>query len=55
MRGVYPNLHAPKVRKESEKQTGWFGKVAKELSGEDSKRNAIPVSVFDNGVAGNGV
>jgi hypothetical protein len=23
----------PKVRKESEKQTGWFGKVAKEFSG----------------------
>jgi len=22
----------PKVRKESEKQTGWFGKVAKEFS-----------------------
>jgi hypothetical protein len=33
MRGVYPDLHAPKVRKESKKQTKRFGKVAKDFSG----------------------
>ena len=32
MRGIYPDLHAPKVRKESEEQTKRFGKVAKELA-----------------------
>ena len=40
MRGVYPNLHAPKVRKESEKQTGWFGKVAKELAEGEERLSA---------------
>ena len=45
----------PKVRKESEKQTEWFGKVAKELAGADSKRDAIRCAGFDNGLAENAV
>ena len=37
MQGIYPNLHAPKVRKESNKQTEWFEKVAKELAGGEER------------------